>query len=280
MQKNSKTGKMSKEDKYNNFARGEKYFVSQEKMRNRDPRLYNASFAQACENAVNGMIYCVTTQTNMRKELILGTIVMILSLFYDYSVSEFLCLVFAVFFVIFAELINTSIEAIVDLITEEYHPKAKIAKDVGAGACVLTAINAIIVAYFLFLRETDISKMGTTLFTTLVSSKVHLVFVGIILTVIAVIGIKAAISIRKHQLGKEVKFIPSGQSAVAFAILTAIWINSKDPVTFCLALVLSLIIGNRMYSARKFSEVLFGAFMGALIVMMVYGLIFLKRIES
>ena len=112
------------------------------KNKKRDERLYNKDFIQACNNAVNGIVYCATTQTNVRKELILGTVVMVLSLFYDFSTAEFLCLTFAVFFVIFAELINTAIETVVDLYVDIYHPKAKIAKDVAAGAVLLASINS------------------------------------------------------------------------------------------------------------------------------------------
>ena len=123
-----------------------------------DSRLYNKNFLQAVNNAVDGIIYCATTQTNITKQLILGTIVMVLSLFYNFTTAEFLCLTFAVFFVIFAELVNTAIETVVDLFVDTYHPKAKIAKDVGAGAVVLAAMNAIIVAYFLFLEKQNYHK--------------------------------------------------------------------------------------------------------------------------
>lgn len=239
----------------------------------KDKRLYNRNFIQACNNAVNGIVYSATTQTNIRKQLILGTIVMILSLFYNFTTSEFLCLTFAVFFVIFAEMINTAIETIVDLLVDVYHPKAKIAKDVGAGAVVLAAINAIIVAYFLFFRETEIAQMSESIFSHMISSPTHLAFVGVILTVIAIIAVKAASKRKAINRGVNEEFIPSGQSALAFAILTAIWINSKDPVIFCLALVLSLlVVGNRMNDTRTFAEVLFGAFMGVLIIILVYGL--------
>lgn len=243
----------------------------------KDSRLYNKNFLQACNNAVNGIVYAATTQTNIRKQLILGTIVMILSLFYNFTTAEFLCLTFAVFFVIFAEMINTALETIVDLLVDVYHPKAKIAKDVGAGAVVLSAINAIIVAYFLFFRETEITQMSESIFTHMISSPTHLAFVGIILTVIAIIAVKAASKTKEYKYGVEPNFIPSGQSALAFAILTAIWINSKNPVIFCLALVLSLlVVGNRMNDTRSFGEVLFGAFMGVLIVILVYGLTIFK----
>lgn len=243
----------------------------------KDKRLYNRNFIQACTNAMNGIVYCATSQTNIRKELIIGTIVMILSLFYNLSTAEFLCLTFAVFFVIFAEFVNTAIETIVDLLVDVYHPKAKIAKDVGAGAVVLSAVNAVIVAYFIFLNGTDISKISNSIFQQMVASPAHLAFVAIILTIIAIIVAKSIAERRKISSGVKETFIPSGQSAIAFAILTAIWINSRNPIIFCLSLILSLlIVGNRMNDKRTLGEVIFGGFMGMLIVFMVYSLILIK----
>ena len=243
----------------------------------KDDRLYNHNFIEACKNAVNGIVYCASTQTNIRKQLVLGTLVMILSLFYDFSTSEFLCLTFAVFFVIFAEMINTAIETIVDLLVDVYHPKAKIAKDIGAGAVVLAAVNAVIIAYFLFFKQIQITKISDTIFSEMVASPSHLAFVGIILTIIAIIVMKSAIETSKDKTGMEIKFIPSGQSAFAFALLTAIWINSQNAIVFCLALILSLLVaGNRMNDKSTFAEVVFGAFMGMLIVILIYGITIFK----
>ncbi len=244
----------------------------------KDTRLYNKNFLQSVSNAVNGIIYCATTQTNITKQLILGTIVMILSLFYNFTTAEFLCLTFAVFFVIFAELVNTAIETLVDLYVDVYHPKAKIAKDVAAGAVVLTAINAIIVAYFLFFRETELTIMTDNIFNQIVTSPRNLAFVAIILTVIAILAVKSAFKKRDLARGvKEDTFLPSGQSALAFALLTSIWINSRNIIVFCLALSLSImVVGNRATDNKTFGEILFGAFMGVLIVVLVYGLTIFK----
>ena len=242
-----------------------------------DSRLYNKNFLQSCNNAVNGLLYCTTTQPNMKKELILGTLVMTLSLFYNFSSAEFLSLIFAVFFVIFAELVNTAIETLVDLLVDVYHPKAKIAKDIGAGAVVLSAVNSVIVAYFLFFKETDLTKITDSIFSHMIASPSHLTLVAIILTIIAVLAVKALVEEKKIRSGVTPNFIPSGQSALAFAILTAIWMNSRNPIVFCLSLVLSiLIVGNRMNDKRTIGEVIFGAFMGMLIVLLVYGLTFFK----
>ena len=248
-------------------------------MKKDEHKLKNDNFIEAWYNAINGIVYTATTQRNFRIQLVLAVIVLALSLFYGLGTTEFLCLVFALFFVIFAEMVNTAIETVVDLFVDVYHPKAKIAKDVAAGAVVLSACNALIVGYFIFFNAENMKAISDSIFNNMVKSPQHLAFVAIILVVIAVIAIKASCS-KKKERGQLIKegFVPSGQSAVAFAALTTIWINSKDIVTFTLALVLSLlVVGNRVYNnARTKAEVVFGACMGVLIVMLGYGLTIFK----
>ena len=248
-------------------------------MKENNHKLKNDNFIEACNNAVNGIIYAATTQRNIKIQLVLAVIVMVLCLFYGLNTTEFLYLVFAVFMVIFAEMINTAIETVVDLFVDVYHPKAKIAKDVAAGAVVLAACNALIVGYFIFFKEENLKAISDSIFNNMVKSPLHLAFVAIILVIIGVIAIKASCS-KKKERGQLIKegFVPSGQSAFAFAALTDIWLNSKDIVTFSLALMLSILIaGNRIYNnARTKAEVVFGASMGVLIVLLVYGLTIFK----
>lgn len=244
-----------------------------------DHKMRNDNFLEACENAVNGIIYAATTQRNIRIQMVLAVIVMFLSLAYGLDTTEFLCLVFAVFFVIFAELVNTAIETVVDLFVDVYHPKAKIAKDVAAGAVVLSAFNALIVGYFIYFKAENLKAVSDSIFNNMIKSPMHLAFVAMMLVIIGVIAVKASCSKRKER-GELIQegFVPSGQTALAFAALTAIWINSKDIVTFTLALVLSILVaGNRMYdNARTRAEILFGACMGVLIVLLIYGLTIFK----
>lgn len=248
-------------------------------MKKDDHKMKNDNFFEAWGNATNGIIYSATTQRNIRIQLVLAVIVMVLSLFYGLNTAEFLCLLFAVFMVIFAELINTAIETVVDLFVDVYHPKAKISKDVAAGAVVLAACNALVVGYFIFFKEENLKAISDSIFNNMVKSPMHLAFVAIMLVVIAVISMKAGCS-KKTERGELVKegFVPSGQSAIAFAALTAIWLNSKDIVTFTLALILSiLVVENRAGSnARTKAEIVFGACMGVLIVLLIYGLTIFK----
>ena len=248
-------------------------------MKKDNHKMKNDNFFEAWGNATNGIIYSATTQRNIRIQLVLAVIVMVLSLFYGLNTAEFLCLLFAVFLVIFAELINTAIETVVDLFVDVYHPKAKISKDVAAGAVVLAACNALVVGYFIFFKEENLKAISDSIFNNMVKSPMHLAFVAIMLVVIAVISMKAGCS-KKTERGELVKegFVPSGQSAIAFAVLTAIWLNSKDIVTFTLALILSiLVVENRVGSnARTKAEIVFGACMGVLIVLLIYGLTIFK----
>lgn len=248
-------------------------------MKKDDHKMKNDNFFEAWGNATNGIIYSATTQRNIRIQLVLAVIVMVLSLFCGLNTAEFLCLLFAVFLVIFAELINTAIETVVDLFVDVYHPKAKISKDVAAGAVVLAACNALVVGYFIFFKEENLKAISDSIFNNMVKSPMHLAFVAIMLVVIAVISMKAGCS-KKTERGELVKegFVPSGQSAIAFAALTAVWLNSKDIVTFTLALILSiLVVENRVGSnARTKAEIVFGACMGVLIVLLIYGLTIFK----
>ncbi len=234
-------------------------------------KMKNVNFLDALQNALNGIIYAITTQSNIKKQLVIAVAVMLISLFFDLNKAEFLCLMFTVVLIIVAEMINTAIETVVDLYTDLYHPKAKIAKDVGAGAVVLTAINALIVAYFLFFEK--ISTIGLKIVDEIANSPTHLAFVAIVLTVIVIVTLKAAATKNNHKFIKE-NFMPSGQTAVAFAGLTIIWLTTRNVVIFTLSLVLALIVAINRYEngKRTKSEVVVGAWVGIMVVVLLYGL--------
>lgn len=242
-------------------------------------KMKNGNFLDACQNALDGIIYAITTQSNIKKQLIIAVAVMLISLFFDLSKAEFLCLMFTVVLIIVAEMVNTAIETVVDLYTDLYHPKAKIAKDVGAGAVVIAAINAVIVAYFLFLKK--LVPSGLKIVDDVANSPVHLAFVSVLLTVIVIVTLKAAAT-RNHKFIKK-NFMPSGQTAVAFAALTIVWLTTRNVVIFTLALVLALLVAINRYQTgkRSKSEIAVGACVGVLVVVLLYGLaVFYLNITS
>ena len=103
--------------------------------------------------AINGIVYTLSTQQNILIHLIATLAVVIASFIFRLSNIEWAVIVLTVSSVWIAELFNTAFEKTVDLITNDHHPLAKIAKDVAAGAVLISAICSIIVGLLIFLPK-------------------------------------------------------------------------------------------------------------------------------
>lgn len=108
------------------------------------------SFLKAFVYAWQGIFHAVRTQRNMRVHLTAVVYVTAFSFFYDLTRAEYALLALTFGAVISAELINTAIEAAVDLCSPERHSLAKTAKDAAAGAVLAAAIFAVVVGILLF----------------------------------------------------------------------------------------------------------------------------------
>lgn len=251
----------------------------EEQEKNNPKKTSNGNFLDAWKNAINGIIYATTTQRNIKVQLVIAVLVVIVSLFFDLSRAEFLCFLFTIILILFAEMCNTAIETVVDLYVDVYHPKAKIAKDVAAGGVVITAINALIVAYFLFFDK--ISDIGLNFIKNIVTSPIHLAFAAIVIVVIAILVLIAIATANKHK-GLNRKFMPSGFTTLAFAANTIIWLmmdtitnnEAVSIVILTLSLVLSILVAASRIEAKahKVSEVIFSACVGIIIILIIYGI--------
>jgi len=92
--------------------------------------------------AWQGIVHVVRTQRNMRIHLAIASAVLVLAAALGVAIMEWAILLLCMVAVIVAEMLNTVVESIVDLITGQYHPLAKVAKDVAAGAVLVTAIGS------------------------------------------------------------------------------------------------------------------------------------------
>ena len=97
------------------------------------------------QHAMSGLWWALTTQPNFRVHLALSSIALFLCAYFAVSTFEWTIIVFTITLGLTAELINTSLEAMTDLITTEWRTQAKIAKDVAAGMMLTVAIGAVIV---------------------------------------------------------------------------------------------------------------------------------------
>ena len=99
--------------------------------------------------AFNGVRYCVRNERNMRIHIAAAVYVLLFSLFYDMSVAEYALLLLTIALVMAAEMINTALEALVDLTSPEHNRLAGAAKDVAAGAVLVCAAFSVAVGIFL-----------------------------------------------------------------------------------------------------------------------------------
>lgn len=102
--------------------------------------------------AAEGVIYALRTQINMRIHAVVALLVIVAGLTLRISRLDWLFVCMAIAIVMVAELINTAVEAAVDLISPDIHPLAKAAKDTAAGAVLLAAVFAVIIGIFVFYR--------------------------------------------------------------------------------------------------------------------------------
>lgn len=111
------------------------------------------NFWYSFKYATIGVIHTLKRERNILIQFFFAIFALLLGIILKISKIEWAIIIFTIMFVIFAEMMNTAIENTVDLFTEEYNEKAKIAKDVAAGAVLISAINAICMGLIIYLDK-------------------------------------------------------------------------------------------------------------------------------
>lgn len=112
--------------------------------------VYNKSLLKSFGYSVEGVLHALKHNRNLRIAFTLGAIVLVLGWYLQVNSYEMVILVITVFMVIVAEMINTALEEMVNLITNEHRKEAKITKDVSAGMVLIASIGSIIVGAIIF----------------------------------------------------------------------------------------------------------------------------------
>jgi len=107
-------------------------------------------FVAGFRYAFSGLWYALRTQRNARVHVCIAILAILLGVALHISAIEFALVFVAITGVFIAEMFNTVFELCIDLASPEYHPLAKIAKDVAAGAVLLSAILSIVIGLFVF----------------------------------------------------------------------------------------------------------------------------------
>lgn len=224
------------------------------------------NLVESFNSAIEGFVYVFKSQRNMRLHFVVALVAILLGIVLNFTYIEFMILCLTIAFVLFAEMFNTAIEHTIDLIKEEFHPLARIVKDICAGAVLLSASSAIIVGYILF-----VSRLGMRIEGNIVKirgSSWHITF--IVLLVILVLVVLSKIVFRS---GTPLRGgMPSGHSAIAFSIWTALSLLYPNSLVIFLVFFLALLVSRSRVRDNVHSalEVFTGAVMGVLITLLVF----------
>lgn len=224
------------------------------------------SLIKSFNYAIEGIIYALRTQRNMRIHFIVAAVVLTGSLFLGVSRLEFLALLFAITLVIMAELINSAVETAIDVVSTTHDPLAKIAKDVAAAAVLVASLNAVVVGYLIFFFR--LKKYTLGLVQRVIHSPIHLTLIALILVMLLVIVIKAWVGEGTFLRGGW----PSGHAALATALFTAIAFISQDPFVATLGLIMViLVIQSRLeMGVHSILQMLAGMALGFLVTVLLF----------
>lgn len=241
--------------------------MSQKKTQKRKPEK-EKSFIQSFNYAVSGLIYSLLSQNNMRFHYLVAAVIIFAMLFFDLTRVESAIVLISITIVIVAELINTAIESVVDLVTDQYHELAKIAKDVAAGAVVVTAMNAVVVGYLLFYDKLNPTTLN--ILTKLRRQEIHLTFVGLILILMMVVALKTYTKTGTPFKGGQV----SGHSALGFGMATTVSLLSSNTLITTMAFGMALMIAQSRIEGKIHTteETVIGGALGIFVMIIIFQL--------
>jgi diacylglycerol kinase (ATP) len=231
-----------------------------------------ASVVQSLNFAFEGIIHVLRTQRNMRLHFGAAAVALVAALALGVTRAELLALTVGISFVLIAEMLNTALEQAIDIATNSLDPRAKVAKDCAAGAVLIAAANALVIAYLVFADR--LSKPDAHLIRRVRESPLQLSIILLVLVVGIVITTKAISGTGTPLRGG----LPSGHAAVAFAVWASVTFitssNDHHLLISSLTLLLALlVVQTRVESGiHSVPEVIYGGVLGALLALVMFQL--------
>jgi diacylglycerol kinase (ATP) len=228
------------------------------------------SILESFNFAFEGVIHVLRTQRNMRIHFGVAVVVLVAGLVSDVNRLELIALLLAIAFVLIAEMINTAIEAAIDVATTAFDPMAKLAKDIAAGAVLIATMNAVAVGYLVFSGQ--IRDRSTSLIERLRDAPTQLTLIALVITVFVVLATKAWTGRGTPLRGG----LPSGHSAVAFAgWMAATYVLAGSDHGFListLTFIMALLVAQTRVESGIHStlEVAYGGLIGALVTLVLF----------
>ncbi|MFO7948076.1 MAG: diacylglycerol kinase [Armatimonadota bacterium] len=222
-------------------------------------------------HAWEGLAFCFDTQRHMRIHFTIIVLVMLAAWSVGITGTEFMQLLTAMAVVLIAEMLNTVVEVVVELLVDGYDQRAKIAKDVAAGAVLLAAVYAVSIAAIVFAGSPRVHAVFSNAVETPPGaqySPAQLVIVGATLMAIFVIWLKRATGEGTFWKGGVI----SGHSALGFMCAIAAILLTKDVAVMLLVLALALMLMQSRVQAgiHSWREALLGSLAGSLLALLLF----------
>lgn len=216
--------------------------------------------------AIEGILHGAKTQRHLRYHFYSAAFVLFLGYLLGITHTEFVVISLAVIIVIATEMLNSAFEALVDLLSPEYSEKARVVKDIAAGAVLIAAFGSAVLGYlilFPYLKTAFIEG-----FSIAQHPKEEIAIISVVLVMILVIITKSYFG-KGHPLRGG---MPSGHSALAFSIWVSVTYITGDFLTSLLCFILAVWIAQSRLAVKIHDpwEVILGALMGALCTFLLY----------
>jgi diacylglycerol kinase (ATP) len=223
---------------------------------------------QSFNYAFEGLIHVLRRERNMRIHFAIATAVLVLAFLSDIGRFELIALMIAIAFVLIAEMVNTAVEATIDLATTSFDPLGKLAKDIAAGAVLIAAANAVVVGYLVFAES--LTNPTTRLVDRLRDAPLELTLIALVVTLFIVIAAKAVTGRGTPLRGG----LPSGHAALAFGGWTALTFIAEEHrvvISFVALIMAMLVAQTRVESGIHTTlEVAVGALIGTLVTLILF----------
>jgi len=226
----------------------------------------NRTFGDSFKNALDGIVYVIKAERNMKIHIAAALVVILLSINYKLDKIETVFVCIAIGLVLICELLNTAIEVLVDMVMESFHPKAKIVKDVAAGGVLMSAILSVVIGYIIFIDRVAGDTVKAIGFLRNLDMRISIAILtgAIVFMVIIAAAFKKKVSI-KSSWDTIIAFIIS---ASAMAVL--LWnVNVKNSILF-FGICMLVVISRFKKKMQNVYEILLGAVPAFLIVLIIY----------
>ncbi len=224
--------------------------------------------ADSFTDAINGVLYSLKTERNMRIHFLAAGLVLLLSIFTDLGRWEAAALLFAIAIVIMSELFNTALETAVDLASPDFHPLAARAKQVAAGAVLTAAAIATLIGAIVFIPR--LADFHPLFLRKVAQVPAYLSVVAIALCLLVILLAKALPRGEFFLQGG----MPSGHSAVSFALAALTLFLSRSWFIYIIAFGIAALVAQSRVEGKIHTtvEVVAGALLGTFVVGLVFQL--------